>query len=183
VSCLDLVEGTPVVDIKPYVPMYDSVATQRLKWATHGTDPVVPTSSMGSTGAEDKTSDYLPVKSLNQFDETHVRVPTWIENTIDRRNSVILGVPDAILASAVHSGSNLVIPKELFISDCARLKSNKNCSKSTSVGYEVKYCSNGEIVDFVSERASQLDHYFNQPELFLEGKCECVTTFSCSVLL
>jgi tRNA-Thr(GGU) m(6)t(6)A37 methyltransferase TsaA len=32
VSGLDLVDGTPVLDIKPYVPEFDSVAAERMGW-------------------------------------------------------------------------------------------------------------------------------------------------------
>ena len=36
---LDAVDGTPVLDIKPYVPFYDCVPTARLPgWATDQTD-------------------------------------------------------------------------------------------------------------------------------------------------
>jgi tRNA (adenine37-N6)-methyltransferase len=32
ISGLDLIDGTPVLDIKPYVPEFDSVAAERTGW-------------------------------------------------------------------------------------------------------------------------------------------------------
>ena len=65
-SCCDLVDGTPIYDVKPYVPAYDNVSP--------------------------------------------FRVPTWIAETIDTRNQVI--IPQTLLdsikvnSSSAHNGSD-----------------------------------------------------------------------------
>jgi tRNA (Thr-GGU) A37 N-methylase len=72
-SACDLVDGTPVYDVKPYVPMYDSAGYQQ----------------------EPSTVDYASLDSALSDEASSVvvqygcvRVPRWIEETIDRRNMV-----------------------------------------------------------------------------------------------
>ena len=40
VAGLDLVDGTPVLDVKPYVPAFDSVQAERSGWLQHKADRV-----------------------------------------------------------------------------------------------------------------------------------------------
>jgi tRNA-Thr(GGU) m(6)t(6)A37 methyltransferase TsaA len=40
VSGLDLLDGTPVLDLKPYVPLFDGVDAERIGWLTHRADQV-----------------------------------------------------------------------------------------------------------------------------------------------
>jgi tRNA-Thr(GGU) m(6)t(6)A37 methyltransferase TsaA len=40
VSGLDLLDGTPVLDLKPYVPAFDSIPAERIGWFTGKTDKV-----------------------------------------------------------------------------------------------------------------------------------------------
>jgi tRNA (Thr-GGU) A37 N-methylase len=34
VTGLDILDGTPVLDIKPYVPQFDATGTERIGWLT-----------------------------------------------------------------------------------------------------------------------------------------------------
>jgi tRNA-Thr(GGU) m(6)t(6)A37 methyltransferase TsaA len=40
VSGLDLLDGTPVLDLKPYVPLFDGIDAERIGWLTHRADQV-----------------------------------------------------------------------------------------------------------------------------------------------
>lgn len=40
VTGLDLLDGTPVIDLKPYVPAFDSIVAERIGWFAGKTDRV-----------------------------------------------------------------------------------------------------------------------------------------------
>jgi len=79
VSGLDLVDGTPVLDIKPYVPVYDSVNVITL------TENSTPSSD---TAAEIPTSPSQP--SSTGLDLPPPRVPGWVEGGLATRRNVVI---------------------------------------------------------------------------------------------
>jgi len=71
VSGLDLVDGTPILDIKPFVPHYDSVGY---------------TPSTGSYNLNDAT-EKLAVSDLNA--SSSARIPQWINDGLEKRRNVM----------------------------------------------------------------------------------------------
>jgi len=89
VSGLDLVDGTPVLDIKPYVPVYDSV--NAFADATHSSlspEPATEASespSLVSNGSEEFFS--LKTKALQL---SPPQVPEWVEGGLATKRSVVI---------------------------------------------------------------------------------------------
>jgi tRNA-Thr(GGU) m(6)t(6)A37 methyltransferase TsaA len=83
VSGLDLVDGTPVLDIKPYVPHYDSV----------GYVPDNQKNNDNSIGIDDDDDDDDDDDEHNINDndnesENSVRLPQWVSDGLDKRRPV-----------------------------------------------------------------------------------------------
>lgn len=78
VSGLDLVDGTPVLDIKPYVPVYDSV------------NIVSNTEQSTSTLASDKASQRLRQLTATALQLPPPRVPDWIEGGLATKRNVVI---------------------------------------------------------------------------------------------
>eukprot|EP00978_Attheya_sp_CCMP212_P002245 scaffold4636_cov43-Attheya_sp.AAC.1 len=70
ISGLDLVDGTPVLDIKPYVPHYDSVGYIPKNPSFHQIDDVE--------------------LNANGMTEELGRVPSWVSGGLDKRRTVVL---------------------------------------------------------------------------------------------
>lgn len=87
-SGLDLVDGTPIIDIKPYVPHYDCVGYVSQQTATTHAMTVnksinYPSLSLSSTvGKEGEQGDAV-VDSV-------VKVPNWVESGLQKRRNVTL---------------------------------------------------------------------------------------------
>ena len=81
VSGLDLVDGTPVLDIKPYVPHYDSVGYMM--------GNVTPTSTSHDVDIDvhvGEGQDQEKVNTLQSHDD--VRIPEWVNEGLDKRRPV-----------------------------------------------------------------------------------------------
>ncbi|KAL9182128.1 hypothetical protein ACHAXT_012780 [Thalassiosira profunda] len=81
-SGLDIVDGTPVLDVKPYVPHYDAVGYQ----------PYGTLRAPSTMGSEDASSNNGAASEENAPDK--VRVPHWVESGLQKRRKVTF-LPEA----------------------------------------------------------------------------------------
>ncbi|KAL3786985.1 hypothetical protein HJC23_005496, partial [Cyclotella cryptica] len=104
VSGLDIVDGTPILDIKPYVPHYDCVGYNpgmRMSDASEqvGNDEFVSTrQSSEPNSGEDTMNNAVKAASMQggSSEESDVRVPYWVDSGLQKRRTVTF-LPDANL--------------------------------------------------------------------------------------
>ena len=95
-SGLDLVDGTPILDVKPYVPHYDCVG--------YNADNVMQSSSSSTSASTPST-----VTNNNESDDTDVvRVPDWVDSGLQKRRKVtFLREADQFLQDLASSNTTL----------------------------------------------------------------------------
>ena len=147
-SGLDLVDGTPILDIKPYVPHYDCVgyadqqlngnttpaatATLNAKTITHGNDiddsiSIVNNNSILHNQTLSLSSSSTVGKEGGDDDHSHVKVPYWVESGLQKRRNVTL-LPKA--KQFLHQYQDLV--SSVIIDGCNN-KSEEEIPTSSSL--------------------------------------------------
>jgi Uncharacterized conserved protein len=92
ISGLDLVDGTPILDIKPYVPHYDSVGYCSMDnkdghYDNHHFDPQKPFVGESSSYLDHHICTPTPIISTREERE-NVKLPQWVSDGLDKRRLV-----------------------------------------------------------------------------------------------
>ncbi|VEU36281.1 unnamed protein product [Pseudo-nitzschia multistriata] len=88
VSGLDLVDGTPVLDIKPYVPVYDSVNAVAQATLSPSPPEVQIESSISSSQTPNGSSSMSP--AFGDLPLPPPRVPEWVQGGLATKRNVVI---------------------------------------------------------------------------------------------
>ena len=99
ISGLDIVDGTPILDIKPYVPHYDCVGYDPTR-VSDGIECMTLTTAQETTASDEV--DTSPDQSASAVKS--VRVPYWVDSGLQkRRNVTFLPEADQFLQDLISS--------------------------------------------------------------------------------
>lgn len=87
VSGLDIVDGTPVLDIKPFVPYYDCVGYNSINSGGEICDDALSTTIL-STGNKADVTGNGGEQAKEQSSSDEVRVPYWVDSGLQKRRNV-----------------------------------------------------------------------------------------------